>query len=98
MSHRLQCKNLPEEPILRFLAGPYDGWYVPGWGTWFSDQPNSVLNVMPAGVSPKLALAKMRTMIRKGLVDGCPCGCRGDFRITDKGREIIAACALAEDG
>jgi len=73
-----------------------------GWGdkpiphrnaTWFwSDEStgyrpeNSVVRAMPEGVPSKLALAKMAAMIRKGLVDGCPCGCRGDFEITEKGR------------
>lgn len=27
----------------------------------------------------KVLLAKMRSMIRRGIVDGCACGCRGDF-------------------
>lgn len=77
----------------------------PGWGdqpiahsqaTWFwGDEPgdyrpeNSVVRSMPLGTNGKLALAKMKAMIRKGLVDGCPCGCRGDFEITDKGREVL---------
>lgn len=28
---------------------------------------------------PKLVLAKARKLIRRGLVTGCACGCRGDF-------------------
>jgi hypothetical protein len=88
----MQCKDIPERPILNFLAGPHDNWPAHGCGTWFDGTPrpaNSVLNAMPPGVAPKLALAKMRRMIRKGLVDGCECGCRGDFEITDKGREAL---------
>lgn len=27
----------------------------------------------------KVLLAKARKLIRRGLVDGCPCGCRGEF-------------------
>jgi hypothetical protein len=82
----MQCKDIPDEPILKFLAGPYEGWPVPGWGTWFPGFANSVQNAMPAGVCEKLALAKMRMLIRRGLVGGCGCGCRGDFQITDAGR------------
>lgn len=26
-----------------------------------------------------LVLAKLRKLVRRGLVDGCACGCRGDF-------------------
>lgn len=29
---------------------------------------------------PKVVMAKLRSMIRRGLMDGCACGCRGDFR------------------
>lgn len=91
----MQCKDIPEEPILRFLSGPFGGWAAPGWGTWFwSDdcQPeNSVVRAMPPGTPPKLALAKMRQMLRRGLVKGCGCGCRGDFEITDAGRQLLAA-------
>lgn len=32
----------------------------------------------------------MASLIRRGLVDGCGCGCRGDFMITDKGRFTLA--------
>lgn len=30
---------------------------------------------------PKVILAKARSMIRRGLILGCACGCRGDFRL-----------------
>ena len=82
----MQCKDIPEEPILKFLAGPYDDWPVPGWATWFEGYQNSVQLAMPAGVPPKLARIKMGQMIRKGLVDGCACGCRGDFRLQETKR------------
>lgn len=31
------------------------------------------------GVPEKLVLAKASKMIRRGRLDGCACGCRGDF-------------------
>jgi hypothetical protein len=37
----------------------------------------------------EVALAKMRALIRRGLVDGCRCGCRGDFEITAAGRAVL---------
>ena len=94
----MQCKDIPDEPILRFLAGEVDGyaeWVVPGSATWFADDdgrpyPNSVLRAMPAETPVKLALAKMDMLIRKGVVEGCTCGCRGEFEITDKGRARLA--------
>ena len=106
----MQCKDIPEKPILEFLLKVERGethWMPtpemkPGWGTkpiayssatWFwSDNykpENSVVNAMPTGVTGKLGLAKMKAMVRKGLVEGCPCGCRGDFEITNKGRAAL---------
>lgn len=29
----------------------------------------------------KVVLAKARSLIRRGLIDGCSCGCRGDFEV-----------------
>jgi hypothetical protein len=85
----MQCKDIPDRPVLVFLAG------LGRWGTWLENQcgelfPNSVQNAMPAAVGEKLARAKMAMLIRRGLVDGCSCGCRGDYELTDKGREFIS--------
>ncbi len=38
----------------------------------------------------KLILAKMSQLIKKGLINGCTCGCRGDFEITPKGEEYLS--------
>ena len=37
----------------------------------------------------KLVTAKARALIRRGLIDGCPCGCRGDFEVLPKGFEAL---------
>lgn len=39
---------------------------------------------LPA-VPRKVILAKMRALMKKGLVSGCGCGCRGDFELTEDG-------------
>lgn len=30
---------------------------------------------------PKVVLAKLRALLARGILDGCPCGCRGDYRV-----------------
>jgi hypothetical protein len=30
-------------------------------------------------VPPKVLRAKVRKLIRRGVIDGCACGCRGEF-------------------
>ncbi len=83
----MQCKDIPDIPILEFLSGPFNGWAAPGWGTWFwtddHKPPNSVVRAMPSGATQKLALEKIKSLIKRKLVTGC--GCRGDFELTDLG-------------
>jgi hypothetical protein len=91
----MQCKDIPDKPILEFLRDlpPYPGMTTPQWACWFKSNnffpENSVLHAMPKECTAKLGLAKMRQLIKRGLVKGCPCGCRGDFEITDKGLEAL---------
>ena len=80
----MQCKDIPEQPILEFLAS-LNG----AWANWYFDDERSVTRAMPPDLPPKLIVAKMGQMIRKGVVDGCPCGCRGDYVLTDKGRAAL---------
>lgn len=80
---RPQCKDIQDEPVLQFIDS-FDGEWC-----FLSDNATSdrsVLHAMPDGVPIKLALAKMKMLIRRGLVEGCDCGCRGDFTLTKKGK------------
>lgn len=36
----------------------------------------------------KVVAAKLSKLSRRGLVTGCDCGCRGDWELTTKGREL----------
>jgi hypothetical protein len=89
----MQAKDIPERPVLEWLAaqtamaGVHNLHPRP-------DYCPTVLDAMPPTTPEKVALAKMRALIRRGLVDGCACGCRGDFTITDKGRASISPTAL----
>lgn len=87
----MQCKEIPDLPILRFLDT------TSGWCNWFDAKyEKSVRRAMPPGVPGKLVLAKMRVLVRNGLVSGCPCGCRGDFEITPKGVEQMSALMVLD--
>jgi hypothetical protein len=80
----MQAKDIPNEPVLEFLAG------LDRWATIFPGYDNSVQKAMPEGTPEKVARAKMYALIRRGWVDGCVCGCRGDFEITNAGRETLS--------
>lgn len=77
----MQCKDISDEDVLRFLAQHQGKWST--WGAGHG-MP-TVADAMPAGTPPKLQLAKMRQIMRRGFSGGCDCGCRGDFEITDAG-------------
>jgi hypothetical protein len=82
---RMQCKDIPDEPVLRFVGSHQGKWCT--WGESF--HMPSVQDAMPSGTPGKLQLAKMRMLMERGLVDGCGCGCRGDFVLTAMGRAAI---------
>lgn len=76
---RLQCKDIPTQPILDYLTkngGIGCTHFVnPVWDR------SVTRNAMPEGINENLALAKMRSLLKKKLVIGCDCGCRGDWEI-----------------
>lgn len=85
----MKCSDIPELPILKFLLDRKIKGL--GWATSFSGYENSIDQAMK-GVPYKLVLAKMKKLIARGLVDGCACGCSGDFEITEIGEKFILRC------
>lgn len=79
----MKCQDILTIPILEFVASKDH------WCNWYFGDDYDVRKVMPTGVSPKLVLAKMGKLIRRGYLSGCDCGCRGDYEITEKGIEEI---------
>jgi hypothetical protein len=79
-----QCKDIPDLPILKFLEA-HQGQFC----NWVFDDELDVRNAMPPRTPDKLALAKMQRLIQRKLVDGCCCGCRGDFEITSEGEKML---------
>lgn len=103
---RMQCKDIPTLPILQFLRWVFEGYLEEEWRTacWYGHPsdgnsrpehfPNSVIHAMPKWVlevDERLVLAKMKQLVSHGLVDGCPCGCRGDFYPSEKGYAFLKA-------
>lgn len=95
----MQCKDIPDLPILQLLTTRPDGLKDFSWFNIFSkdhDNVRSIYHGMPEGVGYNLARAKMANLIKRGLVDGCTCGCRGDFYITQKGINFLSAQTTKE--
>lgn len=78
----MQFKDIDEKPILFLLAEN------PGvCHHWWNEPGATILPAFPieAQDQPRLIMAKMRNLLSRALVDGCACGCRGDYVITDMG-------------
>lgn len=84
----MKAADIPDELILEFLAKHQGNWTLL-FGIKFRPLDTCVDEVITPGVPPKVLLAKMRAIYRRGLIAGCDCGCRGDWEITDKGLGLI---------
>jgi len=78
----MQCKDIPDGPLLAFIAAKERE--KGGWVNWWDFDGTTYY-----GLPRNLFLAKMGRLITRGLLDGCACGCRGDWEITDKGKAAL---------
>lgn len=83
---QMQCKDIPDAPVLAFLAA-HGGI---GCSAWEAAGDRNVRLSMPAGTPERLAVGKLARLKQRGLVDGCECGCRGDWELTAAGRAALA--------
>lgn len=78
---QLQAKHLPDDQVLATLRHLETD---SRWGTkrrWVSRW--EIEDEFPT-VPPKVVLAKLRSLIKRGVIDGCTCGCRGDLYTRDE--------------
>lgn len=69
----MQAKDIPDEAFLaavRVVNNVERRWAFYG----------DLMSALP-GIPYKVLRAKADKLIRRGLLDGCACGCRGDFRM-----------------
>lgn len=84
----MQAKDIPDHVILGLVLAENERVPIvlpvfnitlkgPRSATW------QYLCEMLPDVPPKVILAKCRSLIRRGWLEGCGCGCRGDFVIVE---------------
>lgn len=83
----IQAKDIEDDWILDIVREANEG-RMPS-RTSMPDHPRWCLTYdieerLPS-VPPKVLLAKCRSLIRRGKMHGCPCGCRGDFYLEGYG-------------
>lgn len=89
---RLQAKDLDDRLVLAAvhklaMAPRPNAWGDPPYWVFAWDLEKE-LGLENTG---RLLLAKCEALIKKKLLDGCPCGCRGDFELTRAGRALLDA-------
>lgn len=79
----MKASDLSEEAILSVLRARPGvlHTHLPPYG----DPTPRVYDPTQPTAPEKVLLAKLRSMARRGLIDGCGCGCRGDWRVADGG-------------
>jgi hypothetical protein len=86
-----KLSDMPDLPLVEFVVA-LDG----AWGTWcWSDTPdfdwnNSVAPLFPPDTPWKLIHKKMARLIERGIIEGCPCPCRGDYEMTEASLRFLA--------
>lgn len=71
----MQAKDLSDAVVLEALAKVRGKHGVSRWSSLWDVQ------AALADVPPKVVLAKLRSMVKRNIIDGCCCGCRGDFEL-----------------
>lgn len=71
-----QAKDISDADMLASVARHERG--EGGWAMTWDIEPDF------PGFPPKVVLAKLRKLLKRGLIDGCGCGCRGDWEIVEQ--------------
>lgn len=85
----MKAADITDREFCRAIPAAING------NVWIQDWPEhpyaSIWDIADALGSPlKVALAKARKCRKRKLVDGCCCGCRGDFELLEGGLALIA--------
>lgn len=92
----MKAGDISDRAVLEFLSRQLDPDSTRGyvWSTHGEGYSMpTVQDAMPAGTPHKVQLAKMRQLLKRKLVTGCACGCRGDWTITDEGLDFLKMSA-----
>jgi hypothetical protein len=93
----MQAKDLDDKAMLRVVLGISMGWLKRHFKLdgGYDCRPDSWVFTWDirdqySDVPEKVLVAKLNKLVKRGLLDGCTCGCRGDFWVTPKGHEFLA--------
>lgn len=82
----MQCKDVNELYILAGMVTNQEKWGSLSGGPFPHDHiMYSLVPLFPPRCPHKVMVAKLKSLLKRGLIDGCACGCRGDWVITADG-------------
>lgn len=74
----MQCKDIPNGLFLEAVREAQgSATVVTRW------RVHAALEAVLGPVPEKIVLAKAKKLIKSGKLDGCACGCRGDFKLPE---------------
>lgn len=77
---RLQCKDIPDETVVEAVRRAPGTVFMAWRMSW---DVHAELEELVGEVPVNLFRAKIRKLIGRGLIGGCPCGCRCDFHLPE---------------
>lgn len=84
----MQAKDIADELFIAAVAAcsvrAADRWGSGGAWCTRMDVRDELSERLGVEVPDKIVIAKARTLIRQGRMQGCTCGCRGDFDLRGK--------------
>jgi hypothetical protein len=88
MDKTIQAKHLPDQQVMEAIA-----ILAREAGARWEDVPQRWVMIWDLteqlGAPHKVVLAKVRKLIKRGMLGGCACGCRGDLHVLVKGAETF---------
>lgn len=76
----MQCKDIPDDVFLDAVRLT-PGTSASNWRMRWDVQEHLEAALGP--IPENLFLAKARRLCHRGLLGGCPCGCRGDYHLPE---------------
>jgi len=82
MDKLIQAKNISDQKMLDVILKVQNRMLREGWNdvpveeVWAN---RSYIDEELSDIPSKVVLAKLRSMVKRNIIHGCACGCRGDF-------------------
>lgn len=87
MNRKPKCSDIDNLDFLRVVA--YIQHIHLRWADRWTVEEVLYTDPTYSWINWKLVVAKARKLIKQGYLDGCACGCRGDFELTPKGKVFL---------